>query len=172
MNNIAQALRFAFTVSSQDIIGYSNTASIMRLAEQAGAGASTSPDEMSQQERLAQAVWILNVLKQVCTQEQVDALACRFGYGSDAFCEGAVRIAQGGAFGSIEASSTIKGLMLQWMFGQQHSCEMIAKITGKNKSTVWRWAEKAKGEINGAADAGQLRIEAELIRRGFFEFAA
>ena len=170
--NIAKILRTAFEIASQDVIGYSNTASIMRLGEQAGAGASTSPDELTQQERLAQAVWVLQLLKEVCTQEQIDALACRHGYGSDAFCEGAVRLVRGRVFGGIEASDSIKGLMLQLMFGEQHSCEMIAQLVGKNKSTVWRWCEKAKGELSGLADAGELCIELALARRGVFEFAA
>ena len=60
--NLNHALKWTFEVLERDITGYSNTAAIMRLGEQCGASASTSPDDLTIQEQKAQAVWISEVV--------------------------------------------------------------------------------------------------------------
>ena len=55
--NLGHALRWSYETAERSTIGYSNTAAIMRLGEQCGASASTSPDDLSAQEKLAQAVF-------------------------------------------------------------------------------------------------------------------
>ena len=61
--NLNHALRWTYDVLSRDITGYSNTAAIMRLGEQCGASASTSPDDLTIQEQKAQAVWIHSIVE-------------------------------------------------------------------------------------------------------------
>ena len=72
--NLNHALRWTFEVLERDITGYSNTAAIMRLGEQCGASASTSPDDLTIQEQKAQAVWISDLIFHNTTLQEYCAI--------------------------------------------------------------------------------------------------
>lgn len=93
--SLSHLLTTAFTNAEQLLMGYSNTASIMRLAEQEGASGSTSPEDLSMQEQKAQAVWVLQVVADTVKDDrEMAVLYCLYAKGSTAYSEGLVELAR------------------------------------------------------------------------------
>jgi len=80
--SLKHLLTESFDVSERLLTGFSNTAAIMRLGEQCGASASTSPEDLSIQEQLTQAVWCLSVVEKSLCSTLKSLIVCKYGSGS------------------------------------------------------------------------------------------
>ena len=161
--NLNHALRWTYDVLARDITGYSNTAAIMRLGEQCGASASTSPDDLTIQEQKAQAVWVYDII-QLNTNE-ISGTIINLTYGTESH---ACIYNLSATFG-VDSNTEIECDVLCNIFkfaGDEYKMKRIADRHGKHEQTIYRIRDRLEKEIEPYRFRAEAAIENALIEKG------
>ena len=162
--NLNHALRWTFEVLERDITGYSNTAAIMRLGEQCGASASTSPDDLTIQEQKAQAVWIHSIV-----ELNTNGIENKIIYALNGFNQkkNIYNLA------SILAKSNNDFNLVQDVLcnifrvaGDCYKMKRIADRYEKHEPTIYRLRRKLEKEVDSWRFSAETKIENALIEKG------
>ena len=161
--NLNHALRWTYDVLARDITGYSNTAAIMRLGEQCGASASTSPDDLTIQEQKAQAVWIRQIawlsVNEICwtiinLKYGHESLACAYNLAS--------------LFGD-DSDVNMKCDIVCNIFkfsDDEYKMKRIADRYNKHEPTIYRLRRKLEKDFEPYLFHAEKTIEDALIEKG------
>ena len=163
--NLNHALRWTFEVLERDITGYSNTATIMRLGEQCGASASTSPDDLTIQEQKAQAVWILLMINSCANQIERHVISAK--YGNELIDNGADFLAHEVNGGRFEVE-IVKDIICNIYnhHDSKYKMKRIADRHGKHEQTIYRIRDRLEKEIEPYRFRAEAAIENALIEKG------
>ena len=163
--NLNHALRWTFEVLERDITGYSNTAAIMRLGEQCGASASTSPDDLTIQEQKAQAVCILLMINSCANQIERHVISAK--YGNELIDNGADFLAHevnGGRFEVEIVNDIICNIYNH--HDSKYKMKRIADRHGKHIQSVYRLKDTIEKQLNEWQFSAEKKIEDLLIEKG------
>ena len=162
--NLNHALRWTFEVLERDITGYSNTAAIMRLGEQCGASASTSPDDLTIQEQKAQAVWVHSIVELNTNGIENKIIFALNGFKQK---ENIYNLA------SILAKSNDDFNIVQDVLcnifkvsGDCYKMKRIADRYEKHEPTIYRLRRKLEKEVDSWRFPAETKIENALIEKG------
>ena len=165
--NLNHALRWTFEVLERDITGYSNTAAIMRLGEQCGASASTSPDDLTIQEQKAQAVWVESIIKSVTSNLEFYAMLIKYN-----------PIAKGDKVGVYAIANTVNyitkdfGLSIDIVCNiykykdEEYQMRSIALKYGKSERSIYYLRDKVAKVCDELQFSAETKIESALIEKG------
>ena len=175
--SLQHALIWSFVEAEKQFTGYSNTASIIRHCEQKGAGASTSPDDLSPKEKKAQAVWVLDTVRVALNEFEQALIVLKYGQGSINFADAFVQV--GLEYPKYEAH--VVDLILcnifqfdqtgrKWNHGSRGwqdypTVTQIADVAGMSRKTATRWVGEIQKDIHGALFAAELVLKYEFERR-------
>ena len=169
--NLNHALRWTFEVLERDITGYSNTAAIMRLGEQCGASASTSPDDLTIQEQKAQAVWISDLIYHNTNLQEYCAIELFY---NPATCNRvadvqivANQLKPTGLFNGC-TDYLICDLIANICKSKNPEYEMkfIADKFGLHRSKLYRLRDRIEKQLKEWQYLGEQKIELALIEKG------
>lgn len=176
-DNLRHALTWSFVEAEKQFTGYSNTASIMRHCTQKGAGVSTSPDDLSQQEKKAQAMWVLDTVRMALNDFEQALIVLKYGQGSINFADAFVQV--GLEYPKYEAH--VVDLILcnifqfdqtgrKWNHGSRGwqdypTVVQIAEVAGAHRTTMIRWIDAIQKDIHGVLFAAELVLKHELNRK-------
>ena len=169
--NLNHALRWTFEVLERDITGYSNTAAIMRLGEQCGASASTSPDDLTIQEQKAQAVWISDLIYHNTILQEYCAI--ELFYNPSAYSNFAdIQIVANqlkptGLFNGCTDDlicSVIANICKSK--NPEHEMKFIADKFGLHRSKLYRLRDRIEKQLKEWQYLGEQKIELALIEKG------
>ena len=184
--NVAQILAFAFEESSRQFIGYSNTAAIMRLGEQCGASASTSPDDLTMQEAKAQAVWILKAADSALNDLEMALITLKYGKSSPVVVGAGQLVAREYMnYPDYTAELLLSNALehdftgRKWNHGNEDKEDWrsypakthIAVVTGRHRKTIAKWCDDMKTDVDKLMFASELILKKEFERRGWLEKA-
>ena len=163
--NLNHALRWTFEVLERDITGYSNTAAIMRLGEQCGASASTSPDDLTIQEQKAQAVWIDSIIRSCTNISERHVISSK--YGSVLLDESADFLSMHVNGGSFE-HELIKDIICNMYKHKDEKYQMRSIAINHNKSerSVYYLRDKVAKVCDELQFSAEAKIENALIEKG------
>ena len=169
--NVAQILAFAFEESSRQFIGYSNTAAIMRLGEQCGASASTSPDDLSAQEKLAQAVWVIQTVEAILSHHPLElaAIQCEYGRGSTDFADGLITLAT--QFDHVCMNILIVDDLLASLYckgEKQYKMMRLADKHDKERKVLYRYRDKIEKQCREWQYSAEAKLESKLRTKKLF----
>ncbi|UOO89114.1 hypothetical protein LVJ82_16985 [Vitreoscilla massiliensis] len=175
--SLQHALIWSFVEAEKQFTGYSNTASIIRHCKQKGAGASTSPDDLSPQEKKTQAMWVLDTVRTALNEFEQALIVLKYGQGSINFADAFVQV--GLEYPKYEAH--VVDLILcnifqfdqtgrKWNHGSRGwqdypTVTQIADVAGMSRKTATRWVGEIQKDIHGALFAAELVLKFELERR-------
>ena len=162
--NLNHALRWTFDVLERDIIGYSNTAAIMRLGEQCGASASTSPDDLTIQEQKAQAVWVSYLIFACTSIPERHVIYAKYGSSLDGHADFLSRHICIGRFDLQIAKDIICNIYNH--HDSKYKMKRIADRHGKHEQTVYRIRDRLEKEIEPYRFRVETAIENALIEKG------
>lgn len=168
--SLSHALRWSYDVAERECIGYSNTAAIMRLGEQCGA-TSTSPDDLTQQEKLAQAVWVIQTVESVLRYHPLElaAIQCEYGRGSTEFADGLITLAT--QFDHICMNILIVDDLLASLYckgEKQYKMMRLADKHDKHKQVLYRYRDKIEKQCREWQYSAEAKIESELRAKKLF----
>ncbi len=184
--NVAQIMAFAFEESGRQFIGYSNTASIMRLGEQRGASASTAPDDLTMQEAKAQAVWILKAADSALNDLEMALITLKYGKSSPVVVGAGQLVAREYMnYPDYTAELLLSNALehdftgRKWNHGGEDKEDWrnypakthIAVVTGKHRKTIAKWCDDMKTDVDKLMFASELILKKEFERRGWLEKA-
>ena len=162
--NLNHALRWTFEVLERDITGYSNTAAIMRLGEQCGASASTSPDDLTIQEQKAQAVWV-SVLIFACTSiPERHVIYAKYGSSLDGHADFLSRHICIGRFDLQIAKDIICNIYNH--HDSKYKMKRIADRHEKHIQSIYRLKDSIEKQLNEWQFSAEKKIEDLLIEKG------
>ena len=169
--NLSHALRWAYETAEREFIGYSNTAAIMRLGEQCGASASTSPDDLSAQDRLAQAVWLIQTVEDVLSHHPLElaAIQCQYGRGSTHFADGLITLAT--QFDHVSMNILIIDDLLASLYckgEKQYKMMRLADKHDKHKQVLYRYRDKIEKQCREWQYSAEAKLESELRTKKLF----
>ena len=169
--NLSHALRWAYETAEREFIGYSNTAAIMRLGEQCGASASTSPDDLSAQDRLAQAVWLIQTVEDVLSHHpfELAAIQCQYGSGSTHFADGLITLAT--QFDHVSMNILIVDDLLASLYckgDKQYKMMRLADKHDKHKQVLYRYRDKIEKQCREWQYSAEAKLESELRTKKLF----
>ena len=169
--NLSHALRWAYETAEREFIGYSNTAAIMRLGEQCGASASTSPDDLSAQDRLAQAVWLIQTVEEVLSHHPLElaAIQCQYGRGSTDFADGLITLAT--QFDHVCMNILIVDDLLASLYckgEKQYKMMRLADKHDKERKVLYRYRDKIEKQCREWQCSAEAKIESELRAKKLF----
>ena len=169
--NLSHALRWAYETAEREFIGYSNTAAIMRLGEQCGASASTSPDDLSAQDRLAQAVWLIQTVEEVLSHHPLElaAIQCQYGRGSTDFADGLITLAT--QFDHVCMNILIVDDLLASLYckgEKQYKMMRLADKHDKERKVLYRYRDKIEKQCREWQYSAEAKIESELRAKKLF----
>ena len=162
--NLNHALRWTFEVLERDITGYSNTAAIMRLGEQCGASASTSPDDLTIQEQKAQAVWISDLIFACTSIPERHVIYAKYGSSLDGHADFLSRHIGIGRFDLQIAKDIICNIYNH--HDSKYKMKRIADRHGKHEQTIYRIRDRLEKEIEPYRFRAEAAIENALIEKG------
>ena len=162
--NLNHALRWTYDVLSRDIIGYSNTAAIMRLGEQCGASASTSPDDLTIQEQKAQAVWVIDLIFACTSIPERHVIYAKYGSSLDGHADFLSRHIGIGRFDLQIAKDIICNIYNH--HDSKYKMKRIADRHGKHEQTIYRIRDRLEKEIEPYRFRAETAIENALIEKG------
>ena len=162
--NLNHALRWTYDVLSRDIIGYSNTAAIMRLGEQCGASASTSPDDLTIQEQKAQAVWVIDLIFACTSIPERHVIYAKYGSSLDGHADFLSRHIGIGRFDLQIAKDIICNIYNH--HDSKYKMKRIADRHGKHEQTIYRIRDRLEKEIEPYRFRAEAAIENALIEKG------
>ena len=162
--NLNHALRWTYDVLARDITGYSNTAAIMRLGEQCGASASTSPDDLSIQEQKAQAVWIIDLIFACTSIPERHVIYAKYGSSFDGHADFLSRHIGIGRFDLQIAKDIICNIYNH--HDSKYKMKRIADRHGKHEQTIYRIRDRLEKEIEPYRFRAEAAIENALIEKG------
>ena len=162
--SLNHALRWTFEVLERDITGYSNTAAIMRLGEQCGASASTSPDDLTIQEQKAQAVWISNLIFACTSIPERHVIYAKYGSSLDGHADFLSRHIGIGRFDLQIAKDIICNIYNH--HDSKYKMKRIADRHGKHEQTIYRIRDRLEKEIEPYRFRAEAAIENALIEKG------
>ena len=162
--NLNHALRWTFEVLERDITGYSNTAAIMRLGEQCGASASTSPDDLTIQEQKAQAVWIRDLIFACTSTPERHVIYAKYGSSLDGHADFLSRHIGIGRFDLQIAKDIICNIYNH--HDSKYKMKRIADRHGKHEQTIYRIRDRLEKEIEPYRFRAEAAIENALIEKG------
>ena len=160
--NLGHALRWSYETAERSTIGYSNTAAIMRLGEQCGASASTSLDDLSAQDRLAQAVWVIQTVEEILSHHpfELAAIQCEYGRGSTDFADGLITLAT--QFDHVCMNILIIDDLLASLYckgEKQYKMMRLADKHDKHKQVLYRYRDKIEKQCREWQYSAEARIE-------------
>ena len=169
--NLSHALRWAYETAEREFIGYSNTAAIMRLGEQCGASASTSPDDLSAQDRLAQAVWLIQTVEDVLSHHpfELAAIQCQYGRGSTHFADGLITLAT--QFDHVSMNILIVDDLLASLYckgEKQYKMMRLADKHDKERKVLYRYRDKIEKQCREWQYSAESKLESELRAKKLF----
>ena len=169
--NLNHALRWTFEVLERDITGYSNTAAIMRLGEQCGASASTSPDDLTIQEQKAQAVWLIQTVEEVLSHHPLElaAIQCQYGRGSTDFADGLITLAT--QFDHVCMNILIVDDLLASLYckgDKQYKMMRLADKHDKERKVLYRYRDKIEKQCREWQYAAEEKLEQEFRAKKLF----
>ena len=162
--NLNHALRWTFEVLERDITGYSNTAAIMRLGEQCGASASTSPDDLTIQEQKAQAVWIRDLIFACTSIPERHVIYAKYGSSLDGHADFLSRHICIGRF-DLQISKDI----ICNIYNHHDSKYKMKRIADRHEmyeQTIYRIRDRLEKEIEPYRFRAEAAIENALIEKG------
>ena len=162
--SLNHALRWTFEVLERDITGYSNTAAIMRLGEQCGASASTSPDDLTIQEQKAQAVWISDLIFACTSIPERHVIYAKYGSSLDGHADFLSRHIGIGRFDLQIAKDIICNIYNH--HDSKYKMKRIADRHGKHEQTIYRIRDRLEKEIEPYRFRAEAAIENALIEKG------
>ena len=162
--NLNHALRWTYDVLSRDITGYSNTAAIMRLGEQCGASASTSPDDLTIQEQKAQAVWISDLIFACTSIPERHVIYAKYGSSLDGHADFLSRHICIGRFDLQIAKDIICNIYNH--HDSKYKMKRIADRHEKHEPTIYRLRRKLEKELDSWRFSAETKIENALIEKG------
>ena len=162
--NLNHALRWTFEVLERDITGYSNTAAIMRLGEQCGASASTSPDDLTIQEQKAQAVWISDLIFACTNIPERHVIYAKYGSSLDGHADFLSRHIGIGRFDLQIAKDIICNIYNH--HDSKYKMKRIADRHGKHEQTIYRIRDRLENEVEPYRFRAEAAIENALIEKG------
>ena len=162
--NLNHALRWTFEVLERDITGYSNTAAIMRLGEQCGASASTSPDDLTIQEQKAQAVWISDLIFACTSIPERHVIYAKYGSSLDGHADFLSRHICIGRFDLQIAKDIICNIYNH--HDSKYKMKRIADRYEKHEPTIYRLRRKLEKELDSWRFSAETKIENALIEKG------
>ena len=169
--SLNHALRWTFEVLERDITGYSNTAAIMRLGEQCGASASTSPDNLTIQEQKAQAVWISDLIHHNTILQEYCAIELFYNpsnYSNFADLQiVANQLKPTGLFNGC-TDYLICDLIANICKSKkiEHEMKSIADKFGLHRSKLYRLRDRIEKQLSEWQYSGEKKIEDLLIEKG------
>ena len=169
--NLGHALRWSYETAERSTIGYSNTAAIMRLGEQCGASASTSPDDLSAQDRLAQAVWLIQTVEEVLSHHPLElaAIQCQYGRGSTHFADGLITLAT--QFDHVSMNILIIDDLLASLYckgEKQYKMMRLADKHDKHKQVLYRYRDKIEKQCREWQYSAEEKLEQEFRAKKLF----
>ena len=175
--SLQHALIWSFVEAEKQFTGYSNTASIIRHCEQKGAGASTSPDDLSPQEKKTQAMWVLDTVRTALNEFEQALIVLKYGQGSINFADAFVQV--GLEYPKYEAH--VVDLILcnifqfdqtgrKWNHGSRGwqdypTVTQIADVAGVHRTTMIRWVDSIQKDAHAALFAAELVLKYEFERK-------
>lgn len=151
-------------------IGYSNTASIMRLLQQAGAQGCTSPDEITKQDKKAQAVWVISAIERVCSEEESLALLAYYGRGGVASVASQAILVERLAYLKLGDKAT--GQLLSNICTKRPTMLQVMDAHDVPKTTAYRWRKHIDKMMREWQTSAYQKLEIELERCGLIKSAA
>ena len=151
-------------------IGYSNTVSIMRLLQQAGAQGCTSPDEITKQDKKAQAVWVISAIERVCNEEEALALLAYYGRGGVASMASQAILVERLSYLKLGNKATEQ--LLSNICTKKPTMMQIMDKQDVPKTTAYRWRKCIDEMMRGWQTSGMLKLETELHRLDLIQKAA
>ena len=151
-------------------IGYSNTASIMRLLQQAGAQGCTSPDEITKQDKKAQAVWVISAIERVCSEEEALSLLAYYGRGGVASVASQAILVE--RLDYLKLGGRATGQLLSNICTKKPTMMQTMDSHDVPKPTAYRWRKHIDKMLREWQTSGQQKLEAELERYGLLKHAA
>ena len=173
--NLNHALRWTYDVLSRDITGYSNTAAIMRLGEQCGASASTSPDDLSIQEQKAQAVWVSDLIFHNTTLQEYCAIELFYNPSVKNNNGDLVVIYNQLLFTSCIDVNLPDNLVCSVVANiykskkPEHEMTYIANNFGLHRSKLYRLRDRVEKQLSEWQYSGEKKIEDLLIEKGLIK---
>ena len=170
--NLNHALRWTFEVLERDITGYSNTAAIMRLGEQCGASASTSPDDLTIQEQKAQAVWVSDLIYHNTTLQEYCAIELFYNPSVKNNNGDLVVIYNQLLFTSCIDVNLPDNLVFSLIANiyksnnPSHEMKFIAENFGLHRSKLYRLRDRVEKQLREWQYSGEKKIEDLLIEKG------
>ena len=169
--NLGHALRWSYETAERSTIGYSNTAAIMRLGEQCGASASTSPDDLSAQEKLAQAVWVIQTVEAILIHHPLElaAIQCEYGRGSTDFADGLITLAT--QFDHVCMNILIVDDLLASLYckgDKQYKMMRLADKHDKERKVLYRYRDKIEKQCREWQYSAEEKLEQELRAKKLF----
>ena len=162
--NLNHALRWTFEVLERDITGYSNTAAIMRLGEQCGASASTSPDDLTIQEQKAQAVWISDLILAWTSIPERHVIYAKYGSSLDGHADFLSRHICIGRFDLQIAKDIICNIYNH--HDSKYKMKRIADRHEKHIQSIYRLKDSIEKQLNEWQFSAEKKIEDLLIEKG------
>ena len=169
--NLNHALRWTFEVLERDITGYSNTAAIMRLGEQCGASASTSPDDLTIQEQKAQAVWISDLIFHNTTLQEYCAIELFYNPSVKNNNGDLIIIYNQLLFTSCIDVNLSENLVCSVVANiykskkPEHEMTYIANNFGLHRSKLYRLRDRIEKQLREWQYSGEQKIELSLIEK-------
>ena len=182
--NVAHIMAFAFEESGRQFIGYSNTASIIRLGEQKGAAASTCPDDLTMQEAKAMAVWILKAANSALTDLEMALMTLKYGKASPIVVGAGQLVAREYMnYPDYTAELLLSNALehdftgRKWNHGNEDKEDWrsypakthIAVVTGKHRKTIAKWADDIKTDMDKVMFAAEVVLEREFKLKKWLE---
>ena len=165
--NLNHALRWTFEVLERDITGYSNTAAIMRLGEQCGASASTSPDDLSIQEQKAQAVWVSVLIFECTSIPERHVIYAKYGSSLDGHADFLSRHICIGRFDLQIAKDIICNIYNH--HDSKYKMKRIADRHEKHIQSIYRLKDSIEKQLNEWQFSAEKKIEDLLIEKGLIK---
>ena len=178
--SLQHALIWSFVEAEKQFTGYSNTASIIRHCKQKGAGASTSPDDLSPQEKKTQAMWVLDTVRTALNEFEQALIVLKYGQGSINFADAFVQV--GLEYPKYEAH--VVDLILCHVFEFDQTGRMwnhdgsskedwrpypaqthIASIAGVHKNTAYNWCKSIRTDIENVLHRAEWVLLVEMRRK-------
>ena len=169
--NLNHALRWTYDVLARDITGYSNTAAIMRLGEQCGASASTSPDDLTIQEQKAQAVWVIQTVEAILIHHPLElaAIQCEYGRGSTDFADGLITLAT--QFDHVCMNILIIDDLLASLYcngDKQYKMMRLADKYDKERKVLYRYRDKIEKQCREWQYSAEEKLEQDFREKKLF----
>ena len=182
--SLQHALIWSFVEAEKQFTGYSNTASIIRHCKQKGAGASTSPDDLSPQEKKTQAMWVLDTVRTALNEFEQALIVLKYGQGSINFADAFVQV--GLEYPKYDAHVVDLILCHVFEFDQtgrmwNHSGENnpdwkmypaqthIASVAGVHKKTAYNWCKAIRTDIENTLHRAEYVLLYEIKRKGLIK---